>query len=140
MSYIDPIDLSTYTACCLIPLNKSPGIRPIEVGEVCRRIIGKVIIKYAKADIHKAVGPLQLCEGFKSGCMAAFHAMSKIYKDDDTEAMLFVNVSNAFNQLNREAPLINRRIVCPALAPSIINTYRNPPKLYVCGRRINTIV
>ena len=28
-SYVDPIGLSAYTASCLIPSNKSPGIRPI---------------------------------------------------------------------------------------------------------------
>ena len=135
-SYVDPSGLTAYTASRLIPLNKYPGIRPIRVGEVCRRIVGKVIMKYAKADIREAVGPLQLCGGFESGCEAAFHAMSKIYKDDDTEAMLFVDASNAFNQLNREATLINSQVVCPSLAPSIINTYRNSPKLYVDGESI----
>ena len=135
-SYVDPNGLSAYTASRLIPLNKSPGIRPIGVGEVCRRIIGKVIMKYAKADIRQAVGPSQLCSGFESGCEAAFHVMSSIYESDDTEAMLFVDASNAFNQLNREVTLIYSRVVCPALAPSIINTYRNPSTLYVDGESI----
>ena len=67
-------------------------------------------MKYAKA-ILEAVSPLQLCGGFELGCEATFHAMSKLYKDDDTEAMLFVDASNAFNQLNREATLINSQVV-----------------------------
>ena len=135
-SYVDPYGLFAYTVSRLIPLNKSPGIRPIGVGEVCCRIIGKVIMKYAKADIQQAVGPLQLCGGFESGCEAAFDAMSSIYENDDTEAMLLVDASNAFNQLNREVTLINSRVVSPALTPSIINTYRNPSTLYVDGESI----
>ena len=75
-------------------------------------------MKYAKDDICKAVGPLQLCGGFESGCEAAFHTicMSSIYEDDNTEDMLFVDASNAFNQLNREVTLTNSRVVCPTLA------------------------
>ena len=37
-------NLEVYTACRLIPLDKNPGVRPIGVSEVLRRIIGKVII------------------------------------------------------------------------------------------------
>ena len=38
-SFLDPSALSAFLACCLIALDKSPGIRPIGIGEVCRRII-----------------------------------------------------------------------------------------------------
>ena len=34
-------------ACRLIPLNKYPGLRPIGVGEVLRRISGKVVKQHA---------------------------------------------------------------------------------------------
>ena len=45
---LDPFTLEAYTACRLIPLDKAPGetelqIRPIEVGEFLRRIVGKMI-------------------------------------------------------------------------------------------------
>ena len=136
-SYIDPLGLSAYTASRLIPLDKSPGVRPIGIGEVCRRIIGKVIMKYSKSEIRCSVGPLQLCAGFQSGCEAAIHAMRKIFEEEDTEAMMiFVDASNAFNQLNRETTLFNCQSVCPALAPTIINTYRNPLSLFVGGEFI----
>lgn len=135
-SYVDPSCLSAYTASRLIPLDKSPGVCPIGVGEVCRRIVGKVIMKYAKTDLQQAVGPLQLCAGFESGCEAAIHAMSEIFGEEDTEAMIFVDASNAFNSLNREATLVNSLSVCPSLAPVIINTYRNCSSLFVGGETI----
>ena len=36
--------LEAFRACRLIPLGKKPGLRPIGVGEVLRRIAGNVII------------------------------------------------------------------------------------------------
>ena len=32
--YVDPDGLTGFTACCLIALDKCPGVRPISVGEV----------------------------------------------------------------------------------------------------------
>ena len=40
---IDPSTIDSLIACRLIPLNKNPGVRPIGIGEVLRRIIGKAI-------------------------------------------------------------------------------------------------
>ena len=54
--------IEAYTACRLIPLKKVPsGIRPIGIGEVLRRIIGKAIIAEIKPDIMTSAGSLQLC-------------------------------------------------------------------------------
>lgn len=136
--YVDPSHLSTYTACRLIPLDKQPGVRPIGIADVGRRIIGKVIMKYAKTELQQAVGPLQLCAGFVSGCEAGFHAMKAIFDKDECEGMIFVDASKAFNQLNREATIINCQSICPALAPVLINTYRLPPSLYVDGECIKS--
>ena len=131
-TYVDPIGLMAYTACRLIPLDKCPGVRPIGIGEVSRRIIGKAIMKIAKTNLQKSVGSLQLCAGQDAGCEAAVHSMSHIFKE--TEAMIFVDASNAFNRLNRQAALCNSEVVCPTLAPLLINTYRNNSWLFVGGQ------
>ena len=55
----------------VITLDKCPRVRPIGVGEVLRRIIGNAICSTLTHDIQDAVGALQLCAGFKSGCDAA---------------------------------------------------------------------
>ena len=48
---VDPDHLRAYTAGRLIPLDKKPGVRPIGVGEVLRRIVGKAIMTALKSDI-----------------------------------------------------------------------------------------
>ena len=137
-SYVNPRHLSTYTACRLIPLDKCPGVRPIGIAEVCRRIVGKVLMKYTKPDLQQAVGPLQLCAGFASGCEGTFHAMKAIIEENETEGMIFVDASNTFNKINQEATLFNCQTICPTLAPILINTHREPPSLFVDGEHIQS--
>ena len=42
--FVDPSALQALLACQLIPLNKRPGVRPIGICEVLRRILGKAIM------------------------------------------------------------------------------------------------
>ena len=62
--------LEAFLACRLIPLDKNPGLRPIGVGEVLQRIVGKVFMKVFRPDIQSAAGSLQVCVGQSSGCEA----------------------------------------------------------------------
>ena len=48
---------------CVLALNKCPGVRPIGICEVARRIISKAIIFVVKDDIQEAAGSHQLCGG-----------------------------------------------------------------------------
>ena len=85
----------------LIPLNKMPGLRPIGVGEVLRRIIGKIVMSTLKSDVVKSCANSQMC-GHKSGSEAAIHTMKMMYERDDSDAVLLVDAENAFNSLNRK--------------------------------------
>ena len=76
-THINSDHLSAFVACRLIPLDKCPGVRPIGIGEVHRRIIAKAILVMLKQDILEASGPLQVCAGQESGCEAAIHALSQ---------------------------------------------------------------
>ena len=67
-SYVDPSGLVAYTACRLIPLDKNPGVRPIGVDEVLRRIVGKAVMRIARQDLQCAAGSSQLCAGQIGGC------------------------------------------------------------------------
>ena len=125
--------LAAFLACRLIPLDKQPGVRPIGIGEVLRRVIGKIVMKLLRKDILKATGSLQLCAGQDAGSEAAIHAVYDMFNEDDTEAVLMVDASNAFNSINREAFLHNTKVLCPALATFINNCYSIPSDLFVQG-------
>lgn len=56
-----------------------------------------------------------------------------LFQREDTEAILLVDASNAFNSLNRQTALHNIQLLCPSLATVLINTYRTPSELYVDG-------
>ena len=116
----------------LIPLNKMPGLRPIGVGEVLRRIIGKVVMSTLKPDVVKACANSQMC-GHKSGSEAAIHAMKAMYENNDTDAVLLVDAENAFKSLNRKAFLHNIGITCPVIAIFVRNSYTVPTRLFVIG-------
>ena len=132
--FVDPLTIEPIVASRLIPLDKGNGeVRPIGVGEVIRRIIGKCVTRVAKQDVINASGAMQVCAGQKSGGEAAIHAMRNIFEADETDATLLVDASNAFNSLNRAAALNNIRVLCPLIATYVTNTYRVPARLFVVG-------
>jgi len=135
-NYIDPASLEAYVACRLIPLDKQPGVRPIGIGEVMRRIIGKAILAVASRAVEKAAGSTQLCAGQESGVEAAIHAMRTAYEQEEVQGVLLADASNAFNCLNRSVCIANIRHLCPELHPVIANTYRMPARLFVGGEEI----
>ena len=101
-----------------MPLAKNPGVPPIGICEVIRRIIGKAVLGVIGDDFRQASGCAQLCAGQPGG----IEAMREIYQDDDTKAVLVVDASNAFNCLNRQAALHNIEQLCPPFATILRNT------------------
>ena len=129
-SYVDPSGLVAYTACCLIPLDKNPGVRPIGVGEVLRRIVGKAVMKITRQDLQCAASFSQLCAGQIGGCEAAVHAMKQIFNLPSVEGVLLVDATNAFNKLNCQVTLWNVEAVCPVFAPIPINIHQQDALLF----------
>ena len=99
-------------------------------------IINKAISSVIKDDVQEVAGALQLCAGQENGCEAAIHAMREVFNSADTEAIILVDASNAFNSLNREVALRNVKNVCPSLATILINTYRSKSELFINGETI----
>ena len=132
-SFTDPDALQPILNCRLIAVDKIPGVRSIGIGKTSRRIIAKAILQVVKQDVLDATGCLQLCAGQRAGCEAAVHAMRMIFADEDTEGVLLVDASNAFNSLNRHVALLNMFQLCPPLATILTNTYRSASSLFIDG-------
>ena len=130
---VEPGVLMPFVSCRLIPLDKQPGVRPIGIGDVPRRIIAKSILYAVGDDVALAAGPLQTCAGQSAGSEAAVHAMKAMFDDNGCEAALLVDATNAFNCVNREAALHNISILCPALSTILNNPYAQPVRLFVVG-------
>ena len=123
--FVDPLTVEPVLASWLIPLNKGKkDVRPIGVGEVIRRIIGK-------GWPSKISILLRLAVHCKSGSEAAIHAMHKIFEAHNTDAVLLIDASNAFNSLNRATALHSVKILCPTIATYAIKTYRETARPFI---------
>ena len=83
----------------MVTSNKNPGLRPTGVGEVLRRIAGKMVMNILKKDVMHAAGSLQVCAGQEAGAEAAIRTMCDIYNEEHSEAVLLVDGENAFNKM-----------------------------------------
>ena len=124
--------LTPLMASRLVPLDKNPGLRPIGVGEVLHRIMGKVVMSAFSEDVIGASSSTQMC-GRKSGSEAAIHAMRRMFSNEKTDAVILVDAMDAFNNLNRKALLHNIKYVCPGISTYVNNCYTNSARLFVIG-------
>ena len=123
--------LMPYNSCRLIPLDKNPGVRPIGIGEVIRRIVGRCIAKRVDAELRSIGGNDQLCMGQTAGIEYSIHSMRTEFEKDSCEALLLIDATNAFNNLNRATALENIRRICPSIYCALNNSYQTPSNLYV---------
>ena len=63
--------------CCLVALDKRPGVRPVEIGETLRRAIANIIIRAERDQSNTACGSLQLCTGLEAGIEGATHSVAQ---------------------------------------------------------------
>eukprot|EP00957_Ditylum_brightwellii_P185088 14094998-Ditylum_brightwellii.AAC.1 len=69
----------------LIVLDKCPGIRPVGIGEILFRMIGKCIIAVCGDEVAKACGIHQLCFILKAGIEGAVYSMKQMWDDHAKE-------------------------------------------------------
>lgn len=75
-SYVDPTSTKPLLACCLIALDKHPGVHLIGICDTDCRMIAKAVLSIAAPDIQDASDCLQMCCGQISGIKAAVYATS----------------------------------------------------------------
>ena len=59
--------------------------------------------------------------------------MSEFFSEDGSHGILLIDASNAFSQMNRSVAMHNIQTTCEEISLNLINTYRNPSRLFVCG-------
>ena len=130
---VDPKYIKALTTCRLILLIKNPGVRPIGVAEVLRRIMEKAINWILKDDIQESAGPLQTATRLKAEAEAAIHSMRLIFEDFSAKAVILVDANNAFNSTNRKVALYNIQVTYLSFSKILINTYRSTSRLITLG-------
>jgi len=131
--FVDPKGLEALLANRGIAIDNSPGLRPVGVGEMARRIIGKAVMSVTGPKVQESVGALQLCAGHPVGVEAAIHAMRDFLNDDSSDGILLIDADNAFNRVNRSVALWNVQFTCPAMKHVLINFYRSPTRIFMNG-------
>ena len=80
----------------------------------------------ATKGVQQAAGSLQVCAGQDVSAEAAIHAMYNLFQQEETEAILLVDLENVFNSINRKAMLHNISITCPILSSFVSSCYIVP--------------
>jgi len=90
-------------------------------------------MKVTKEDVLDTSGSPQGCVGLSNGGEVAVHTMNSIFKEEETDAVLLIDSSNAFNALNRAAALHNIRVLCPPIETYAINMCQQLARLFITG-------
>ena len=132
---VNPDYLRAFVAACLIPLDKDlgAGVRPIGIGEVLRRITSSATVTMLKPELIEHTAPLQTCAGVHGGIEASIHGMREIWQDPDTECIILIDATNAFNKMCRKTALKNLDYTCPELANYLRNLYSIEAELFVAN-------
>ena len=117
----------------LTALPKPSGdLRPVAVGETWRRLASKVGAKVATAELRPCLEPLQLGVGSKGGCEAVVHVARQWLQRhcaDPSRVLATMDLSNAFNSVDRSAFLSEARRHCHELVPWLDYCYKNRSNL-----------
>lgn len=72
-------------ACRLVALDKMPGVRPVGIGEIYRRLMAKCLLKVVGHQATTACGNLNLCAGLPVGIEGAVHAIRETWDSFESE-------------------------------------------------------
>ena len=95
-------NLTAYNSCLLINLDKDSGVRPIGIGEVRRRKIGKTITRCIKSEFKNLEKDFQLCLGPNCDIEYTIQSLRNEFEKPETDAILLTDADNASNSLIRE--------------------------------------
>ena len=121
----------------LMALDKMPGIRPIGIGELWRRLFCKLCMLASGEEATEACGNTNLCGGLEAGIEGGIHAAKRIWDELNEEeewGFTLVDARNAFNEENRTAMLWTVRHLWPSGAQFAFNFYKHFAILVIRGK------
>ena len=86
-SYPPRVAYSALMACQLVAMDKSPGVRPVGIGETLCRAIAKLIMRAVGDEAKMAYGSLQLCAVLEAEIEGAAHAVAQRRQERNAPAM-----------------------------------------------------
>ena len=96
-THVHPSSIAPLLACCLIALDKHPGVHPIGIVDTACQI--KAVLSIIKPDIQDATGCQQMCGGQICGIEAAVHAARQAFDSENCESHFLVNTYRAPTEL-----------------------------------------
>ena len=138
----DPVVRPWLCGGSLAALRKQDGgLRPVAVGETWRRLVGKVLSKKASDDIKAYLEPLQVGVGTQGGCEALVHTVRQWMgrnSDNANCVLALLDLSNAFNTVDRSQVRQAIRRVAPSLAPWVDFCYGGDSTLLLGPHRLSS--
>lgn len=135
LSGVFPAVLGPYIASePLTPLLKPDGgLRPIAVGAIWRRLCSKIAATSVGSEMANYLGDYQFGVGIPYGGEIILHTANKVMElkgAQNTITMMLVDITNAFNLVDRTTLISEVRARCPGIARLIEFYYAQPARLY----------
>ena len=130
-----PLTRASLCAASLTALpKKDGGLRPVAVGETWRRLVGKLLAKAGTEKVREHLEPLQVGVGTQLGTEAVVHVVRQWlgrHNADTSRVLATMDLSNAFNCLDRSAFRQAVRRVVPSWAPWVDFCYSESSPLFL---------
>ena len=143
-------DVSDYAVKLLFPSNltalrkKDGGIRPVEVGNVFRRLVAKVECYAVSRAVSHELLPIQLGVTVKGGAEAAVHAVRTFITNNidsnDHKIIVKLDMMNAFNSVRRDHVLQTCLDHTPKIAKLFFLAYSKPSSVIASGHSMTSSI
>ena len=110
-------------------LKKDGGVRPIAVGYLLRRLVGKCCASELKHRAATLLSPNQLGVGVQGGCETIVHAVKEVMQADPSLWLLQSDLVNAFNLADRNAAIQEIHRLFPEILTWVTTCYGQPSHL-----------